>query len=108
MNKFIFFSCFLLLSALCIGSIQTESQNKNIVTCALCKLLIGQIDDAIQDPTNEQTIEDILAGICNSLVGEIEIMCAEFIHEYTDDIIGMIVDQTLDPDTVCTTLAACP
>ena len=57
-----------------------------------------------------QAVADFLLNVCNSLggLGQLETMCIEFVTEYTDDIIEMLVGQFLEPEMVCTAISACP
>eukprot|EP00088_Acartia_fossae_P063247 TRINITY_DN7695_c1_g1_i1.p2 TRINITY_DN7695_c1_g1~~TRINITY_DN7695_c1_g1_i1.p2 ORF type:complete len:107 (+),score=13.45 TRINITY_DN7695_c1_g1_i1:31-351(+) len=100
-----FLSCFFLGLSV---ELSAGSSIGDSLTCTICKTVMQSIDDTIVDPSNEQAVEDLLNGICKSLDSELEIICQEFVAEYTDDIIEMIVGQYLDPEAFCTTISACP
>jgi len=88
--------------------IKVLAKQKDALTCTICKTLIESLDETIIDPNNEQALADLLAGICNSLDGQIEIMCQEFVSEFIDDILEMIVGNYLEPEIFCTSLGVCP
>merc|ERR1712080_238842 len=90
----------------CIDSNET----RNTITCLICEAVMKALDDTLVDTTNEQAVADFLSVICSYLgdLGSLETMCIEFITEYTDDIIEMLVGQYLEPEKVCTTIMACP
>merc|ERR1712080_388720 len=90
----------------CIDSNET----RNTITCLICEAVMKALDDTLVDTTNEQAVADFLSVICSYLgdLGSLETMCIEFITEYTDDIIEMLVGQYLEPENVCTTIMACP
>merc|ERR1719186_1224024 len=89
---------------------QDSIETKNTIICLICEAVMNALDETLVDTTNEQAVADYLNSICNYLgdMGALETMCIEFITEYTDDIIEMIVGQFLEPEKVCTAIMACP
>lgn len=52
-------------------------------------------------------VADALAQVCDLLPEEDRETCDFFIHEFTDDIIDLIVDLFLDPEEICVALGLC-
>merc|ERR1719295_2276353 len=101
------------LLVLCVLFIFLFSQahsagTENYLTCAACKVVLTELDNTIVDPANEEEVRDKLLAVCRYIDSQIETICIEFVTEYTDDIIEMLVNGILDPEAICTNLTLCP
>merc|ERR1711909_8035 len=81
---------------------------KNNIICAICELIITGIDSAIVDPVNEEMLRERLLSQCKLLDSQLETICQEFVMEYTDDILEVIVAGCLGPNASCNAISACP
>merc|ERR1712018_621344 len=86
-------------------------QEKDLL-CDICQEIVTQFGDFLtSDPTEDQ-ITEWVKGICHTL-GEIlnrpdlETTCNLILAAEIPAIIDHIVEQNLDPATVCTNLGAC-
>ena len=80
------------------------------IICESCKDLIIIIRNQLTDPKNEQAIADSLRKICTVIFPDDPTNfanCDTMIKEYTDDIIELLVNEYLDPFTVCSRLELC-
>merc|ERR1719228_1502017 len=98
---------FCLLVCIGIGS-GNDEVSQNFVTCTICEAVMKAVDESLVDPANEQAVADFLSQVCAYLGGQWETICIEFLGEYTDDIIDMLVNQYLNPDEICAAIGACP
>merc|ERR1712059_123233 len=100
----------LILKLTVVDSLDTghNEDSYNPVICTVCEAVMKALDETLVEPSNEQAVADFLGQVCKYLGGQLETICIEFVGEYTDDIIDMLVAQYLNPDQVCTALSACP
>jgi len=82
--------------------------NKNYITCTICKDLVGLVDNAILGNSTIGQIEDQLDQFCDLLPNLVTDLCHDFVHNNLEGIIDSIVNEYLDPEELCTSLSACP
>merc|ERR1712141_634685 len=100
---------FVILCAIVATTVATplSKTDRDVTTCLLCKVFIGQIDDTIIDPSNEQAVADALKGICGVLFpNDIDKQnnCKNVIDNSLPQIIETIVNDYGDPEAICTSL----
>jgi len=74
--------------------------------CALCKMMVTNLDSMIEDKQNEKQIEQALSVVCYQLSDPIHKQCEKMVAKYTEKIIDMIVNN-YSPDMVCSELSLC-
>merc|ERR1711962_701202 len=85
----------------------TDDNNRNYITCILCKDLVGLVDNAIIGNSTIEQIEDLLEQVCGALpIGQQT--CFDFVHDNLEGIIDSLVNDYLDPEELCTQLTLCP
>ena len=108
MKRTLFFSLAILLLA---SSSMVDAAAKNQVNCTACKVLVHDLANYITDPQNEAAVGESLQQICSVIFANDPVMmgtCQAWIVEYADDIIELITNQYLDPESFCNWLNACP
>merc|ERR1712173_512084 len=85
----------------------------NQLTCTICVDVITDLDNFITDATTEDQIVAFFKEICHSLgsiMGSpaLEAECNAMFENNLPQIIDDLVNQNLDPMTICTTIGACP
>ena len=74
--------------------------------CTLCKMVIDDLDQMLEDKTNEAEIESALSVVCYQLSDPVHKQCEKLVHKYTEKIIDMFVQQ-YTPDMICAELSMC-
>merc|ERR1711972_514079 len=92
----------LLISALVASTFAAPKAN-NDLTCSICVDVITDIDEFITDTTTE---DQILASVMGSPTLEAE--CNAMFENNLPQIIDDLVNNNLDPNTVCTNIGLCP
>lgn len=77
------------------------------IECDLCKELVQQLVNTLQDPQTKQTVKSTLEKGCGLLPQELSAQCKTFVDENIDGIIQIIINS-LNPDMVCAALNICP
>ena len=67
--------------------------------CVMCKFLIKELDNIVEDKHNEAEIKKGLETLCSYLPGKYKDKCVAFVDTYTDMIIDLIA-QDLSPEEV--------
>ena len=67
----------------------------------MCKFLIKELDNIIEDKHNEAEIKKALEKLCTYLPNKYEAKCTAFVDTYADMIINLIA-QDLSPEEVGT------
>merc|ERR1712010_142976 len=94
-----------------ISAVGDLPQEKDLL-CDICQEIVTQFDDFLTSDPTEAQITEWVKGICHAL-GEIlnrpdlETTCNLILTAEIPAIIDQIVEQNLDPATVCTNLGAC-
>jgi len=102
----------LLISAL-VASTFAAPKATNELTCTICVDVITDLDNFITDATTEDQIVAFFKEICHtlgSIMGSptLEAECNAMFENNLPQIIDDLVNQNLDPMTICTTIGACP
>lgn len=72
--------------------------------CSTCKLVLGFVKTLVED--YQKPVEDALEDVCNLMPSAIRSECTVFVKEFAPAII-QLVDQEIDPDTICKDLKLC-
>merc|ERR1712004_313854 len=94
-----------ILATLAFYSLASVGEERNYITCLLCKDLVQVVDDAILSNNTISQIEETLDGIC-SIAGNLQEVCEGFINSNLENVIDLLVNF-LNPYEVCTQLHAC-
>ena len=74
--------------------------------CALCEMVVADLDSMLLDKKNEAEIEQALSVVCSSLSAPVHKQCEKLVAKYTEKIIDMFVKE-YSPKMICTELAMC-
>jgi len=74
--------------------------------CALCEMVITQVDQMLEDKTNEAQIENALDIVCTSLPDPVLKQCEKMVVKYTEKIIDLFVSE-YTPELICAELSLC-
>merc|ERR1712018_267698 len=102
----------LLISAF-VASALAAPKTTNELTCNICVDVITDLDNFITDTTTEDQIIAFFKEICHtlgSIMGSpaLEAECNAMFETNLPQIIEDLVNNNLDPMTICTTIGACP
>merc|ERR1712080_466282 len=102
----------LLLLGLLASAMAAAPRPKNEFTCDLCVDIITDIDEFLTDDKTEDQIVDFAKQLCHA-IGQIidgfEATCNFIVQSQLPAIIESLVEEQLEPHTVCTDLLkACP
>ncbi|GFR60011.1 proactivator polypeptide, partial [Elysia marginata] len=73
--------------------------------CVLCEFVMTQLDNILAANATEPQIEQALDTVCNLLPKSVKAQCEDFVHQYTPQLIKILLQYT--PDKVCTMLGLC-
>merc|ERR1711970_416651 len=103
---------FLLLSCL-LGLVVSSAHPKDALLCTICTDIIGDIGNFITDDATEADILAVLEEAC-ALLGvlipsypTIEAECKTIMEENLPTIIEGIINDNLDPTSICTMIGLC-
>merc|ERR1719242_1630684 len=74
--------------------------------CALCEMVITELDQMLEDKTNEAEIEQALDVVCTSLSAPVHKQCEKLVAKYTEKIISLFVAE-YTPEMLCGELSLC-
>ncbi|KAG5877456.1 hypothetical protein JTB14_026510 [Gonioctena quinquepunctata] len=74
--------------------------------CVICEYVMKEIDDKLKDNKTEENIENIVRDICNKLPGSINAQCNNFVDEYGDAVIQLLI-SALEPSDICRMIKLC-
>ncbi|ORY07625.1 Saposin, partial [Basidiobolus meristosporus CBS 931.73] len=74
--------------------------------CAICELAMTQIDELLKNNATESDVKSAVHTVCNYLPTSFSKNCNDFIYEYADIIIQLVIGGTLPLD-VCPALSVC-
>ena len=104
-------AAFFLLSALVATSLAVPKA-RNELTCSICIDIITDLDNFITSDTTEDQIVQFAKELCHalgSLLGaSLEEQCNALMESQLPAIIDGLVNDNLNPQQVCTNIAACP
>ena len=87
-----------------VDLVRLEAQKKPY--CALCEMVITQLEQMLEDKTNEAEIEQALDVVCTALSAPVHKQCEKMVAKYTEKIIAMFVAE-YTPEMLCGELALC-
>merc|ERR1712038_780244 len=99
---FVLLSC-LMASAMCAP--------KNDLTCSICVDVVTDLDNFITSDTTEQQIVEFVEQICSALgaiLPDLVATCNALVESQLPSIIDGLVNDNLNPQQVCESIAACP
>merc|ERR1711970_1438663 len=95
-----------------LGPALASPRTTNQLTCDICIDIVTDIDEWLTDDKTEQEIVDFVKELCHALdqiIPGFEATCDFLIESQLPGIIDGLVNDNLDPTTICTdTLGACP
>jgi len=96
-----------------VGNVVQHIQHKIILDplsaspyCTLCEYAIQELDNMLEDKSNEEEIKQSLDILCNQLSLPVKKQCIKMVGEYTDQIIDLFIKE-YTPEMVCTELSLC-
>merc|ERR1712008_217671 len=94
-----------------ISAVGELPQEKNLL-CDICQEIVTQFDDYLTSDPTEAQITEWVKAICHALAEilnhpDLEATCNLILTAEIPAIIDQMVEQNLDPATVCTNLGAC-
>ncbi|XKL58996.1 hypothetical protein PGB90_000012 [Kerria lacca] len=90
---------------LCVND-QIEVISK-IELCDFCQYVMHFLQEELENPQEQESIEDTVKKICKIIPAASQSKCEEFINQYSSLIITILAEE-LDPSLVCPTLKLCP
>jgi len=79
----------------------------NPVMCAVCKLVLAEIEKYISQNATEKQIIDALDKVCASLPKSYAPICTAFVDQYAHQIIQALINK-YPPNQVCAQIGVCP
>merc|ERR1739840_14515 len=102
----------LLLLAALLGAALASPRTTNQLTCDICIDIVTDLDNWLTDDKTEQEIVDFVKQLCaalGQLIPGFEATWDFLIESQLPSIIDGLVNDNLDPTTICTqALGACP
>jgi saposin len=105
-----------------LGLCEGQGENENVLTaykdpaqtdvendgpmCTLCEYSIGELDQFITDPHNEEEVKQALDKVCYQLSAPVKKECLRMVTAYTDELIDMIVSD-YTPEEICAEIRMC-
>merc|ERR1712080_791784 len=90
----------------------TQARVGNTLTCSICVDVVTDVDEWLTCDKTEQEIVELLEEVCTALgflIADFEERCKELMESMLPSVIDALVNQNLDPATVCTDiLHSCP
>merc|ERR1712233_103487 len=83
----------------------------NSLTCAICIDLVTDIDEFLTSDTTEDQIVQFVEQLCKALgtiLPDFEATCNALVESQLPAIIDGLVNDNLNPQQICTNIAACP
>ncbi|XP_012259045.2 prosaposin [Athalia rosae] len=84
---------------------QHEPVNES-AKCVVCEFIMKQLEDTMKKPSSRNEIEKVVHGVCNVLPKTIKVECNDFVNQYADLVIDMLVAE-VDPKDICTAISLC-
>merc|ERR1712037_206463 len=98
----------LILLASLLASVSANPKGGNALTCAICIDLVTDIDEFL---TTEDQIVQFVEQLCKALgtiLPDFEATCNALVESQLPAIIDGLVNDNLNPQEICTQIAACP
>ncbi|XP_078055896.1 prosaposin [Mustelus asterias] len=74
--------------------------------CEICKLVVGHVDELLENNATEHEIEAVLDKVCDLLPASVSDECKQLISQYGEALLEALL-QTMDPNFVCTEIGVC-
>ncbi|MCL4128776.1 UNVERIFIED_CONTAM: hypothetical protein GTU68_046402, partial [Idotea baltica] len=91
---------------LCPGK-QVSRPSVSDSTCVLCEYAMTELDEILEDKSNEESIKEAVEQICSVLPKSISSQCKTFVDDYIEQIVDLIVNG-YTPREICGQLGLCP
>jgi saposin len=91
----------------CPGSVQKVKIEVKDAECEVCKKVAETLVSLVKDEKTEAAIKGALETVCRYLPGSMSAKCKDFVDEYTDLLIQMIIEE-IPPEQICAALNMCP
>merc|ERR1712037_378801 len=101
----------LILLASLLASVSAIPKGGNALTCAICIDLVTDIDEFLTSDTTEDQIVQFVEQLCKALgtiLPDFEATCNALVESQLPAIIDGLVNDNLNPQEICTQIAACP
>jgi saposin-like type B protein len=73
--------------------------NKSTTKCTICNLVSTELEQYLEDPSTEKSIETFLDSICAKLPKNFNQECQSFVQDYGEQFIELVGEE-LDPKEV--------
>ena len=93
----------LLLNAL---AAEAASQPLKSLQCEICTTVVGNVEDYVADPSNEEEIIGFLASVCEKLPDDFVGICDSIVNKHFDDLVDALVNQ-FPPEKACRLIGIC-
>merc|ERR1711874_20031 len=94
-----------------LASVSSKPKDGNALTCAICIDLVTDIDEFLTSDTTEDQIVQFVEQLCKALgtiLPDFEATCNALVESQLPAIIDGLVNDNLNPQEICTNIAACP
>merc|ERR1712228_269799 len=94
-----------------LASVSSKPKDGNALTCAICIDLVTDIDEFLTSDTTEDQIVQFVEQLCKALgtiLPDFEAACNALVESQLPAIIDGLVNDNLNPQQICTNIAACP
>ncbi|CAE1169454.1 PSAP [Acanthosepion pharaonis] len=85
---------------------KTDKKTSESEQCKLCEMVMEELEKILKDTTIQEDIKKALDKVCSILPSSMSDQCTQFVNQYTDGIIDLILSQ-IKPKMVCTALDLC-
>jgi len=99
------------LATALMAIVSSLPKNENALTCAICIDLVTDIDEFLTSDTTEDQIVQFVEQLCKALgtiLPDFEATCNALVESQLPAIIDGLVNDNLNPQEICTNIAACP
>ncbi|XP_033224393.1 prosaposin [Belonocnema kinseyi] len=79
---------------------------KDDTECVVCEFVMQYIEKAMSNKKTKDEVETIIHGVCNHLPKTISQECNQFVNQYADVVIDLLV-QEVSPKEICTMIGLC-
>lgn len=79
---------------------------KDDAECVVCEFVMQYIEKAMSNKKTKDEVESIIHGVCNHLPKTISQECNQFVHQYADVVIDLLI-QEVSPKEICTMIGLC-
>merc|ERR1712006_23894 len=92
-----------------LASVSSKPKDGNALTCAICIDLVTDIDEFLTSDTTEDQIVQFVEQLCKALgtiLPDFEATCNALVESQLPAIIDGLVNDNLNPQEICTNIAA--